>query len=172
MRRDDGTPLGENDRLVEEGIYRLTLAAEKSDLDQSDLDSRWVYVFSIDGKGDSSLLYPGDQGIGNQFPKADRAASITLSRFRIKGAQRGGVLGPETYILLTTRERLAAPGALEFQGVRTRGEGDEKGRAEKSPLDDLLEDIGAQSRSGEKVSTGANWTVQQVFLESVPGKKP
>jgi hypothetical protein len=170
LTKDDGTPLGENERLVEEGIYRLTLVAEKRDLEQHDLDPRWVYVFSIDGKGDSSLLYPGDQGIGNRFPKEDPAASITLSRFRIKGAQRGGVLGPETYVLLTTREKLAAPGALEFQGVRTRSDGGEKGRAEKSPLDVLLEDIGAVSRSGERVSTGANWTVQQVFLESVPRK--
>jgi hypothetical protein len=110
-------------------------------------------------------LYPDDQGIGNQFPKVNPALSVPLTRFRIKSRQRGGVFGPETYVLLTTNERLASPGALEFQGVRS-----ERGGA-KTPLERLLNNLDAQSRSPEKVDTPANWTVQQVFLESVPKPK-
>lgn len=166
VHKDDGTPVGEDGRMVEDGIYRIVLVGDKRELEsRTQLIPQFVYVFSIDGKGDSSLLYPSDRGIGNEFPKADRAPSIVLTRFRIRGEQRGGVLGPETYILLTTREPLSDPGALESEGVRTRGES----RGERtSPLERLLENIDVQSRSPGKLNTPANWTVQQLFMQSIP----
>jgi hypothetical protein len=74
--------------------------------------------------------------------------------------------------MLTTAEPLSDPSVLQGGGVRTPQEIEDDKRSKgtrgaESPLSDLLTGIGSTSRSGESV-VPLNWSVQQVFLNSVP----
>jgi hypothetical protein len=172
----DGTPV--RDKLIEDETYQVALVADKTAPQGGSTEQRWVYVISIDKYGRTSLLYPTDVGIGNQYPKlVDNKPQFDvppLGLFQVVGPSNGGVLGPETYILLATRERLADAKALEFEGVRTAEEtrSDKASRGAPgqaaSPLDDLLEELGSVSRSAVPKTTAANWSVQQLFRVSVP----
>jgi hypothetical protein len=172
----DGTPAG--DKLLENETYQLALVADQTAAQSGRMEKRWVYVFSIDKNGNSSLLYPADVGVGNQYPKeADGQLQLAippLAEFKVVGPSDGGVLGPETYILLATTERLADPVALEFEGVRTPEEirnnrvATKGERGENSPLEELLTGIGSVARSAKVTRTSANWSIQQLFFVSVP----
>lgn len=73
--------------LVEGEIYGLTLTAEKKELENKNIQQRYIYVFSIDSRGKGTLLFPHRiyRNTGNFFPvdKTSPAAPIQLGRERI-----------------------------------------------------------------------------------------
>src|SRR5436189_96151 len=84
--------------LIEGEQYELTLHSPSS--------SRFVYVFAIDGRGESVLLYPHDGSVENRF--GARQDVVLDARFEVAPP-----FGVETFVLLTSDEPLSDPWVLE-----------------------------------------------------------
>ena len=182
LKNGKGQPLsGTNATLSEGDIFSIYLVADEGLL-QAPIEQRHVYVLTIDQFGRSDLLYPNLRNPDTQLPDL-RASTIPkeipLGQVKVcgpdpkkSGCRNPGVLGAETYVMLTTAEPLSDPSVLQGGGVRTPQEIEDDKRSKgargaESPLSDLLTGIGSTSRSGESV-VPLNWSVQQVFLNSVP----
>lgn len=78
---------------------------------------RYYYVFVVDSRGSSHLVFPKTGSVENRFPIADEApAEIALgapSAFRVMQPY-----GLDTYFLLSTEEPLADPSILERDNAR------------------------------------------------------
>ena len=139
--------------------FRLVLQAEEAALKRG-VEKRYVYVFSLDSFGNSTLLFPlKAQGVvENRVPiDTPPPAEIPLgTRFEI-----GPPFGVDTYILLTTREPISEPEVLEYQGIRTRG------KEPETPLGRLLYRIGSETR-GQKLLTPVDWSIAALSLKSMP----
>lgn len=122
---------------------------------------RYVYVFTIDSFGTSTLLFPAPEAgsVENRFSSASDTALGHAGTFEV--AEPYGI---DTYYLLTTDEALANPWVVEWNGVRSR--------APESPaaLETLLMLTGSAARSGAH-TTPANWSLERVVFESVPPRK-
>jgi len=139
----------------------LTLVADKENISNWDGNKRYVYVFTIDSKGTTTLLYPSQGSVENQYPRmtdGDIAKESPLGRNKWLVSEPFGV---DTYVMLTTDEPLPNPSALNSVGVRTRG-------IDKGGLSGLL-NVGAATRG--QLLTPANWSVQRVSLKSKPKSK-
>ena len=182
LKNSKNQPLaGSNATLSEGDIFSIYLVADESLL-QAPIEQRHVYVLTIDQFGRSDLLYPNLRNPDTQLPDL-RASTIPkeipLGQVKVcgpdpkkSGCRNPGVLGAETYVMLTTTDPLSDPSVLQGDGVRTPQEIDaekqSKGaRGAESALTNLLTGIGSTARSGETV-VPLNWSVQQVFLNSVP----
>jgi hypothetical protein len=122
-------------------------------------ERRWVYVLDIDCHGKGVLLYPRNYA-ENQFP-SDADAS---HEFVLPGAPTlriGEPYGVDTLVMLSTAQPLPDPFALEFEGVATRGSGDD------SPLGRLLTDT-SQGTRGSPGEVPTNWGLDLLTLHSVP----
>jgi hypothetical protein len=191
LKNKDGKVLSPSNAALEDGeIFTMWLVAEKNRLGPT-MEQRHVYIFDIDRSGTITLLYPFlDKDHDDPlYPFLDSSKAqlppeeipfeppIKICGPDVKTSCAGdpkcpcqdpSPLGPETYVMLTTNEPLPNPLVLESEGVRTRNQSASRGAS--SPLQDLLTNIGAKSRSGPAV-TPVNWSVEQVFFQSVP-KKP
>ena len=182
LRNSKGQPLSSNNATLSEGdIFSIYLVADESLL-QAPIEQRHVYVLTIDQFGRSDLLYPNLRNPDTAVPDT-RATNIPreilLGQVKVcgpdpkkSGCRSAGVLGAETYVMLTTTDPLSDPSVLQGNGVRTPQELEDDKRSKgargaDSPLTDLLTGIGSTARSGETV-VPLNWSVQQVFLNSVP----
>jgi hypothetical protein len=101
----------------------LVLQAEAEALKRA-VDRRFVYVFSIDSFGDSTLLFPRiESGHNENRVPYDMAGQEALPTEIPLGVAKLVTVGPpfgvDSYILLTSREPIPNPGVLEFQRVRT-----------------------------------------------------
>jgi hypothetical protein len=158
--------------LVEDEEYRPALEADPAQLrrleEDGRLNPRFIYVFSIDRSGKSTLIYPpastGNEG--NRLPRIDDGAEApALIELGSKDdtIQIAGPFGVDTYILLATATPLPDPGVLEFDGVQVapskRGAGD--------PLADLLAGLGSGRRRGPAAAP-ARWTITRYPFRSVP----
>ncbi|PYQ31746.1 MAG: hypothetical protein DMF56_01155 [Acidobacteria bacterium] len=80
---------------------------------------RYYYVFVVDSRGHSHLVFPKTGSVENRFPVDDRASSeITLghpSAFRVVRPY-----GVDTYFLLSAEEPLPDPSILERDEARAR----------------------------------------------------
>lgn len=182
LKNSKGEPLsGANATLSEGDVFSISLVADESLL-QPPIEQRHVYVLTIDQFGKSELLYPNLRNPDAQIPDLRSAAiarEIVLGQVKVcgpdpkkSGCRNPGVLGAETFAMLTTTEALPDPSILQGDGVRTPQELEEEKRSKgvrgaDSPLANLLTGIGSTARSGESV-VPLNWSVQQVFLNSVP----
>ena len=78
---------------------------------------RYVYVFVVDSRGTSFLLYPRHGSVENRFPST--APEIRLGRD--SAFEVAPPYGVDTYFLLATGEPLPDPWILQWDGVRSRG---------------------------------------------------
>jgi len=144
--------------LIEGAQYQVALIAAPSARQRPNTEKRWVYVLTIDKNGKITLLYPKDFGIENQFPKggvnAPQLGRETLTPIDVVGpaTEKGAVLGPETYIMLATNEKLPDPKTLESEGVRNRVMSGVRGRKDRPA----------------PPPEPTKWLVQHLFLESKP----
>jgi Caspase domain len=182
LKNGKGEPLsGSNATLSEGDIFSIALVADDSLL-QPPIEQRHVYVLTIDQFGKSELLYPNLRSPDIQIPDTRSqsiAREISLGQVKVcgpdpkkSGCRNPGILGAETFVMLTTTEPLSDPSILQGDGVRTPQELEEQKRSKgargaDSPLTNLLTGIGSTARSGESI-VPLNWSVQQVFLNSVP----
>jgi hypothetical protein len=183
LKNKKGEVLAPSNATLEDGqILTMALAADESQL-RPNMVQRHVYIFDIDRSGTITLLYPFLKEQGDQlYPFIDTSKNNPPPReipfeppIQIcgpdpakSGCKNPGELGVETYVMLTTDEPLPNPLVLESEGVRTRSESASRGAS--SPLQDLLSSIGSRSRSGPAVAP-VNWSVEQVFFQSVPKKE-
>lgn len=134
--------------------YSLVLRASSV---PADLKPRFFYVFVVDSRGKSYLVYPAG-AMENRFPIGQPSNEISLGR--------DGLLamlppyGFDTYFLLTTEEPLPNPWILEWDGVRTRSP------ASPTALERLLMLDDVESRGPHVTPVG--WSLERMTLESVP----
>jgi len=87
-----------SEALIEGEQYELVLRSSSS--------PRFAYVFAIDSRGESVLLYPHDGSVENRF--GSRQEAVLDARFEVAPP-----FGVETFILLTSDEPLSDPWVLE-----------------------------------------------------------
>ena len=146
--------------------YGLVLHADSAQLSPW-LERRWVYVFGIDSRGKSVLLFPAS-GAGNVFnrlpyqpgPTGQWPTELRLGReslFHISAP-----FGMDTYVLLTSDEALPLD-AFEWDGVR---EGASRGGG-GSPLASLLlgNSVGTRSPAAD---VSPNWSIERLSILSAP----
>jgi len=146
--------------------YGLVLHADSAQLSPW-LERRWVYVFGIDSRGKSVLLFPAS-GAGNVFnrlpyqpgPTGQWPTELRLGReslFHISAP-----FGMDTYVLLTSDEALPLD-AFEWDGVR---EGASRGVG-GSPLASLLlgNSVGTRSPAAD---VSPNWSIERLSILSAP----
>lgn len=184
-----GAEVKSGGELTECETYDVELVAEPGTLNPFP-EQRSVYVLGLDKFGTSNLLY-GSGNEKNRWPQKAQLDSGTAPQripldagFIVVGPKGRcginpfthkpydkGILGNETYILLTTEDPLPLPELLEFKGVRTPEEIQaERSRGGNSDLQDLLSCIDGPTTS-TRSTTSPNWSVQQLSLRSVE-KKP
>jgi hypothetical protein len=117
-----------------------------------------VYILDINCQGQGTVVYPAGNS-DNQFPNE----SDTGKLFVLPGAPEIGIsppFGVDTLILLSTAQPLSDPYVLNFEGVATT-------RGAQSPLEQLLSNTSAGTRSGPgQVPT--NWSIGLTTIRSVP----
>ena len=154
---------------VQEGVkYDLVLVADEAALkrledDNQHVKQKRIYVFAIDSQGNSALLFNRRGDVENLYPFDSDKPPTKQPKLIVLG-ERGMIemappFGLDTYILLTSEERIPDPYILEFQGVISRGKGTE------TPLAKLLNGIGTASRA-PKAEVPLNWSIDRIYLRS------
>jgi len=155
-----GNPTGsatlpDNQLTHEDDEFRLALTST-----DRIRDPRWVYVLDIDCHGKGTLIYPGNY-TGNQFPnKGDEDLQFPLPG--IGPLTIAEPYGVDTLILLSTKQPLPDPFALNFEGVASRGT-----RGATSPLEKLLDDTSGGTR-GIREPVPTNWGISLTTVHSAP----
>jgi hypothetical protein len=152
--------------VVEDQQFQLVLRANEEALARG-VAQRYVYVFSIDSNGRSTLLFP-DPNRGNtenRLPYKDEAGRIQkVTEIPLSTGMRIKITPPfgiDTYVLLTSQDPIPDPLVLQQEGVRTRGTEPE------NPLSRLLSAIGSETR-GVQLATPVNWSIASFSLRSAP----
>lgn len=146
-------------KLAAGGKYKLFLEAA----DAGKAARAWVYVFAIDSHGKSTLLFPGKgQGnVGNRLPlegEAGKSIALTQESYDLEIAPPYGV---DSYFLLVSKDALANPDVLDFDGVREAA----RGAGSLDPLSKLLIQVGEATR-GQRPTSRATWTIQRETFTS------
>ena len=164
----DGTLVGDGP-LVGNREYRVVLQLREA---RRPVYTRYVYAFAIDGRGQSTLLFPRlERGsVENRLPLTDSPAQPLANPPReiVLGDRPSFVVTPpyglDTYLLLSTDTPLSGTSCLEWDGVRSLS------GIPRSPLEMLLAQSGS-TRGGAPLRTSPNWSIERLVLESIPPKK-
>ncbi|HEX7152295.1 MAG TPA: caspase family protein [Thermoanaerobaculia bacterium] len=149
------------DKIVRGGQrYKLRLHAKSPG---TTVERRHYYVFGIDSYGRSVLLFPLRGSVENCFP-VERDGAAAAPVIDVGGLRITEPYGLDTYFLISTDESLPNPRVLESSGVRTRGP--HGGTA----LEELLSRTGGSSRASESVGVPPLWSIDRLFIRSVPAK--
>lgn len=149
------------DSVRDKETYGFVLRADEAAL-RNGCEKRYVYVFIIDSGGNCQLLYP----IGRSESRIpfETAGQENLPTELALGAKKAVAISPpfgvDTYIMLTTKESIPNPEQLTSPGVLTRGA---KG---KSPLSNLLFNVGAKTR-GANPPAPTDWSIERITLRSI-----
>ena len=155
--------------LKEGEDYGLVLLLDKKKLERRTPEKRYVYVFTIDSYGSSSLLFPG-MSAGNaenhlpisltedeKWPEEIQLGSSSL--FRI-----GPPFGGDTFLLLSSAEPIQnAELIFTHNGVRTRS----VTRGNTNPFEQLLSNIGSSTRGANAIAP-LSWSISRISVRSVP----
>ncbi len=157
-------------KVFEGKEYKLYLKADPKTLQSlgTKLAPRYIYVFSVDQFGRGTLLCPvlgrGNQGNFFPVPSADPQDPIPLSGDKDHDFGVGPPWGTDTYILLTSATKILNTDIFEFDGVRPK----DATRGPVDPLADLLAGVGDLTRGDPITSIPRTWSIEKVYLESVP----
>ena len=159
VRRGDEPLLDETDLRLRAGdIYSLVLRAREWPLSRP-AGSRFIYVFSIDSRGASTLLFPrpAQGSVENRLPASARDIALGPGvQFEVTPP-----FGRETLFLITTAQPIPNPAVLAFPGVRHRAVHGE------TPLEELLAMTGASRRALSPI-TSQSWSIERLTVETVP----
>jgi Caspase domain len=167
VRKTGTSELMREGTVYEGSNYDLMLVADEQMLSQTkSLNRKWVYVFSIDSQGTSTLLFNVRGNLENRFPLDATKPATEQPRVILLGREGMIALAPplglDTYILLTSDQELSDPFVLEFSGVRSRGN---RPGENDSPLAKLVYGIGSATR-GPAVLAPNNWSIDRIYLRS------
>ena len=142
IRRTSDGSLVDNGVLAGETRYSLVLRA-RGGRALAGVEPRYVYVFVIDSRGKSILLFPVSGSVENRLPIVEDEAQAAPSEIPL--GERGSFIvappyGIDTYFLLTTEDALPNPWCLEWDGLRSPSE----------------------------LRMPRNWSLQKLVFESVP----
>lgn len=130
---------------------------------KSNFKKRYIYVFSIDSKGSTNLLFPSLDGgnLENRFPVTN-ADGIAESRTHLVDFKITPPMGADNYFMLTTEQAISNLSVFNQEGVLSRGMEREVGtKGSYNPLEDLLF-TGSKTRN--LVITPVTWSIfKKVF---------
>ena len=126
-------------------------------------DLRFVYVFVIDSKGQSQLLFPESYagGVENRLPRS--LVGALPREIRIRNFTVDQPYGVDTFLMLTSATPLADPSVLEGEAVRRSG----LTSGTQDPLTRLLAQTGSTTRRVQ-TSTPTEWSLDRLIVQSVP----
>jgi hypothetical protein len=163
--------------VVREGEeYGYTLVADPSKVNAG-IETRWVYVFSIDCTGRGQLIFPpsGEGNTFNHLPlKPASGEADPKPEIQLTGDPGGKDASPfcvdkpfglDTHFLLTSPTEIKDLRVLSLEAVLTRGM---TGTSDPNPLTHLLGRIQSGTRGGG-VSEAAptDWSIERIHVESV-----
>lgn len=159
------------DRFVSDGAiyegeaFELALTTDRSSL--NNLAWRYIYVFSLDSSGASTLLYPrGGATTDNRYPpEGDELDPQSVYVLPDSIFDVGAPFGIDTFVLIATTTQLPDPTIFDSTGVRA---GVARSFDQEFRLEDLLRGVGAKSRATIVRSVPTRWSIERLFVESMP----
>ncbi len=132
---------------------------------RSNYSKRYIYVFSIDSKGNMNLLFPSIESgnVENKFPVTNADNVLTDSRTHIADILVVPPMGADNYFLLSTEQAIGNLSIFQQEGVLTRSVAD-KGRGDYNPLEDLLY-TGTKTRNTAFI-TPVTWSINKTILRT------
>jgi len=122
------------------------------------IHQKWVYVFVVSSDGGITLLFPQTKDNSeNHLPVHPQQM---MEEIYASPIEVGPPYGIDHVLMLSTDEPLSDPHLIEQEGYATRG-------LNGSPLESLIGQMNAQTRSVEVVKTPANWSLQKIRFTSV-----
>ncbi len=133
-----------------------------------DRNKRYIYIFSIDQKGEMVLLFPQTITGENTYPVVDRNTFEIRQNAPIGPARifrNTDSTGSSTYLMLTSATPINDLDIFRQKGVYDeRKEGTRGG----SPLEQLLKGVGASTR--DQLIAPATWSITRISVKCVPRK--
>ncbi|RYY47211.1 MAG: hypothetical protein EOO06_12910 [Chitinophagaceae bacterium] len=132
---------------------------------RSNYSKRFIYVFSIDSKGNMNLLFPSIESgnVENKFPVTNADNMLAESRTHIADILVVPPKGADNYFMLSTEQAIGNLSIFQQEGVLTRSAA-EKGRGDYNPLEDLLF-TGTKTRNTAFI-TPVTWSVYKSILRT------
>lgn len=132
---------------------------------RSNYAKRYIYVFSIDSKGNTNLLFPSIESgnVENRFPVTDNNNALTDSRTHLADIVVVPPMGADNYFILSTEQAIGNLSVFQQEGVLSRSATD-KGRGDYNPLEDLLF-TGTKSRNNTLL-TPVTWGISKTILRT------
>ena len=164
----DGVLFEPSDTLRIGQQYRIVLGASTDAIFKAQMQAtisnamqRYLYIFSLDGDGNGSLLWPSQQEGSvendiNFFTYLPERMLIPAEGHLFTVAPP---VGMDSFFLLSSEEPLPDPGILNFSGVRTRAEP----QGPETDLSNLLFGLGEGTRSTTR-SVPLNWSIERVAV--------
>ena len=130
---------------------------------KSNFKKRYIYVFSIDSKGNTNLLFPSIESgnTENRFPVTN-SDGIADSRTHLADFIITPPMGADNYFMLTSEQAISNLSVFNQEGVLTRGP-DTATKGEHNPLEDLLF-TGSKTRN--LVITPVTWSIYKKVLRT------
>ncbi len=132
---------------------------------RSNYSKRYIYVFSIDSKGNTNLLFPSIESgnVENKFPISNADNNLSETRTHIADIVVVPPTGADNYFMLSTEQAIGNLSVFQQEGVLTRSVSD-KSRGDYNPLEDLLF-TGTKTRNTSLI-TPATWSIHKVILRT------
>jgi hypothetical protein len=132
---------------------------------KSNYSKRYIYVFSIDSKGNTNLLFPSIESgnVENRFPITNAENALNEPRTHIADIVVVPPMGADNYFMLSTEQAIGNLSVFQQEGVLTRSVAD-KGRGDYNPLEDLLF-TGTKTRNNTLL-TPVTWSIHKVILRT------
>ncbi len=132
---------------------------------KSNYAKRYIYVFSIDSKGNTNLLFPSIESgnVENRFPVTNADNTLAEPRTHIADIVVVPPMGADNYFILSTEQAIGNLSVFQQEGVLTRSAVD-KGRGAYNPLEDLLF-TGTKTRNSSLI-TPVTWGVSKTILRT------
>jgi hypothetical protein len=132
---------------------------------RSNYSKRYIYVFSIDSKGNMNLLFPSMESgnVENKFPVTNADNMLGESRTHIADILVVPPMGADNYFMLSTEQAIGNLSIFQQEGVLARGVTD-KGRGDYNPLEDLLF-TGTKTRNVAFI-TPVTWSIHKTILRT------
>ncbi|MFT3980768.1 MAG: caspase family protein [Ferruginibacter sp.] len=132
---------------------------------RSNYAKRYIYVFSIDSKGNTNLLFPSIESgnVENRFPVTNADNSLAEPRTHIADIVVVPPMGADNYFILSTEQAIGNLSVFQQEGVLKRS-AVEKGRGEYNPLEDLLF-TGTKTRNASLL-TPVTWGITKTILRT------
>lgn len=156
--RDKNYVYTSTETVFDQERMSLVLKSDSTALRNWNQKKRFCYVFIIDTKGKTTLLYP-HKNLGSElFPL--RNAPFPLEEPLKVNFKISEPFGLDTYFLLTTETPIQDVSIFEADGVLTRGE-----KKNDNPLSKILRNVGSRSR-GTTLEAPMTWSIQKLMVVS------